>query len=115
MAERRGHGLAAAGALLGLAGLLFPAGTGAAPATHTVVIEDMQFRPAALVVRRGDRVAWVNRDLVPHTVTVPGVLDSGPIAAGATWSAEVERPGRLRYLCTLHPTMNASLSVEDAP
>ncbi|NML17586.1 cupredoxin domain-containing protein [Azohydromonas caseinilytica] len=101
--------------VLGAAWLVCPGLADAAPATHTVVIEDMQFKPATLAVRRGDRVAWVNRDLVPHTVTAPGMLDSGPIAAGATWSAVVGHPGRLRYLCSLHPTMNATLSVEDTP
>lgn len=109
MAERgRRLVLLVAASLAGAAPWTAPA----APAVHTVVIEDMQFRPRTLVLRRGDRVAWVNKDLVPHTVTAAGALDSGLIAAGATWATVLQRPGRVDYACTLHPSMKAVLAVE---
>jgi plastocyanin len=82
-----------------------------APA-RTIVIENMQFAPATLAVRRGERITWVNRDLVAHTVTArDGAFDSGSIAAGASWSTVATRPGRLDYACTFHPTMAAALVV----
>jgi len=93
------------------------AASGAAPASsaapaRTVAIEGMAFSPAALTVRRGERITWVNRDLVPHTVTArDGSFDSGGIAAGASWSTVAARAGHLDYACTFHPTMTASLVV----
>ncbi len=51
--------------------------------THTVIIEGMQFSPAALVVKAGDKVTWINRDPFPHTVTAEGSrFDSHAIEAG---------------------------------
>ena len=84
----------------------------AAPRTHTIVIEGMQFTPATLVVKRGDRVVWRNSDLVPHTATAAGVFDSRTIAAGQSWQWVAGSPGELRYVCTLHPTMKATLVVQ---
>lgn len=84
----------------------------AAPAVHTVTIEGMQFAPAVLTVRRGDTVRWLNRDLVPHTATAAGRFDSRPLAPGASWSWVARKAGRVDYLCTLHPTMKATLDVE---
>jgi plastocyanin len=83
----------------------------AAAATHTVAIDGMQFVPAALTVRRGDTVRWINRDLVPHTATAAGRFDSRTLAPGASWSWVAARAGRIDYVCTLHPTMKATLVV----
>ena len=88
------------------------AAAASAPPARTVVIEGMAYTPAALTVRRGERITWVNRDIVPHTVTArDGSFDSGSIAAGASWSNVAKRTGRLDYACTFHPTMTATLVV----
>lgn len=84
----------------------------AAPRIHTVVIEGMQFTPPRLVVKRGDVVVWENKDLVPHTATSPGAFDSRTIAAGKAWQWVAGKPGELPYVCTLHPTMKATLEVQ---
>jgi plastocyanin len=90
-----------------------PAAASAPAAARTVVIENMQFAPAELHMRRGERVTWVNRDLVPHTATAKdGSFDSGPIAAGASWSTVAAHAGRIPYACTFHPTMIATLVVD---
>lgn len=81
-------------------------------ATHTIVIEGMRFQPAELVVKRGDRVVWVNRDVVPHTATAGRTFDSAAIAPGATWAATLKQPGRHDYVCTMHPMMKARLTVQ---
>ena len=41
----------------------------AEPLTHYVVIEQMRFNPPTLTVQRGDRIQWVNKDLVAHTAS----------------------------------------------
>jgi plastocyanin len=84
----------------------------AAGATHTITIEGMQFTPAELTVKRGDRVVWVNKDLVTHTATAGKAFDSGNIGANESWAHVMSQPGRYDYMCTLHPTMKATLIVE---
>lgn len=100
-----------------MAGLLLAAGLAAylpaaSAATRTIVIEGMQFAPVTITVKQGDTVVWVNRDFVPHTATAGEAFDSGPIAAGASWRFVPRTAGRYAYVCTLHPTMKATLVVE---
>jgi plastocyanin len=87
-------------------------GSAGAAQTHTVVIEGMQFSPQALTVQHGDRIVWQNKDLVPHTATAAGSFDSGTIEAGKSWSYVANKAGTLAYVCTLHPTMKATLIVK---
>lgn len=110
---------AARAALAGsvLAGALFPGQGGVAgnapPPARTVVIENVQFNPAALTVHRGERIVWVNKDLFPHTVTSPSLgVDSGSIAPQASWSFVPRKAGTYPYTCTFHPTMKATLTVQ---
>jgi plastocyanin len=86
---------------------------GAAPREHTVVIDAMAYQPATLTVKRGDRVTWVNRDLVPHTATAAGrAFDTGLIETGSARTLTVDELGTLRYDCSYHPPMKGTLVVE---
>jgi plastocyanin len=83
------------------------------PATHTVVIEGVHFDPQVLNVNAGDTIVWINHDPFPHTVTAPGgQFDSHAIAAGQSWKFTATKAGVFPYICTLHPTMVATLRVE---
>jgi predicted outer membrane protein len=62
--------------------------------------------------KRGDAVTWVNKDPYPHTVTAPGAFDSRDIAPNRGWTYTARKAGRYDYVCTLHPTMKATLIVE---
>jgi plastocyanin len=79
--------------------------------THTVIIEGMRFTPQTLIVRRGERVTWVNKDLFPHTVTAVGKFDSHQIAAGGSWTYVARKAGVYDYVCTLHVGMTGRLEV----
>jgi plastocyanin len=84
----------------------------AAKNVHTVIIEGLQYRPRIIVVRRGEPVTWINRDLVPHTVTATGgSFDSRGIAPDGSWTYVPERPGQYEYACAFHPTMKGKLEV----
>ncbi|MBW8757043.1 MAG: cupredoxin family copper-binding protein [Burkholderiales bacterium] len=86
----------------------------AAPAARelAVAIDGMRFVPAALAVRPGDRVTWINKDLVPHTVTArDGRFDSKAIAAGASFTWTASGKGHVDYACLYHPTMVATLTL----
>ena len=96
------------------AGHAAPAASAANPAArvHTVTIAGMHFLPAMLQVRRGERIEWVNNDLVPHTVTArDGRFDSKNIAAGASWTWVADRAGSAAYACAYHPDMTASVTI----
>lgn len=81
--------------------------------THTVVIENMQFNPPQLRVRRGERIVWVNKDLFPHTVTAASrAFDSGSIAANASWTYVARKTGEYPYGCSFHPTMKGMIEVK---
>lgn len=84
----------------------------ATPATHEIVIEGMRYTPATLTVKAGDRVTWINRDLVAHSATARGAFDSGPIAPARSWSIARLKAGHYVVACTLHPTMTSALIVE---
>jgi plastocyanin len=97
--------------------LLLQAGAGpeafAAPAIHTVVIADMKFVPETLRVRPGDTIVWVNKDFFPHTATAQDRrFDSHDIATNQSWKYVATKTGTVPYVCTLHPTMKATLIVK---
>jgi len=105
--------LLAGGALLLGALLGAPQTAHAAPVTHTITIEGMQFSPATLEVRVGDTVVWQNKDIVPHNATATNrSFESPELASGASWQFKAERKGSFSYFCTLHPPMQATLVVK---
>jgi plastocyanin len=98
--------------MLAAAVALSPAAVAAGKA-HQVVIEGMKFVPEHIEVAVGDSVTWVNRDLVPHTVTnAAKKLESGTIAANGRWRYVVRRKGDLDYVCRFHPGMRGSLTAK---
>lgn|SRR5687768_105831 len=104
--------LAAAAGLLVCAGCV-ASGTPAESQTHTVIIEGLRFQPERLTVARGDTIVWINKDLVPHTVTSEaGPFDSQTIAAEKSWTFTATTQGEFPYVCAFHPTMKASVNVE---
>jgi|SRR4051812_19198855 len=93
-----------------LAALWLPALAGAA--THVITMEGMQFTPAVVTVRPGDKVVWRNKDLVPHTATAAGSFDSGAIAPGKSWTWTAKAKARGDYICVYHPGMKAKVVVQ---
>jgi plastocyanin len=83
------------------------------PKTHTVVMEAMVFRPAALTVTSGDTIVWVNKDIVEHTATSAAAgFDSTMIRPGKSWKHTVRNKGNFTVLCTYHPAMTGMLRVK---
>lgn len=98
--------------LLALAAGSWPGSGLIASQVHAVVIESMAFNPATLTVEQGDTVVWINRDLFVHNATAEdGAFCSGDLKPGQSWSYRADRKGEFAYICTLHPTMRATLSV----
>ena len=79
---------------------------------HTIEIKQMKFSPETLNVRKGDKVIWVNADIVEHDVTELSKKEwaSSKLATGASWSMIVTKSED--YYCNLHVVMQGKLIVE---
>jgi plastocyanin len=107
------HAAPALAALCALALALAVTGSEAAGAVHTVVVDRVANKPPEITLKQGDKVEWRNDDPVPHTATSKEAgLDSGSIAAGATYRFTATKRGRFGYICTFHPIMKGELIVE---
>jgi plastocyanin len=91
-----------------------PAAVAAAPGKpgkHTVIVTDAGFSPATLNALAGDTVTWVNKGQAPHTATAAGGAFDLPLAPGASASTVLQKPGTIKYVCTYHSYMTASIIV----
>jgi plastocyanin len=83
----------------------------ASAARAKVKIKGFKYRPAALRVRRGTRVVFVNRDRAPHTATRRGSFSTGTLRRGQRAAVRFRKRGTYRYLCTIHPYMRGKIVV----
>jgi plastocyanin len=81
------------------------------PDTYTIEIKDMKFVPDSLVVKPGDQVIFVNRDIVGHCVTEDGkAWTSGTIAGGEDWMLVAKKSAN--YYCAIHQVMKGKIIVK---
>lgn len=79
---------------------------------HTVIIENMAFTPNEIEIRKGDTIVWINKDLVPHTVTsTKGEFESGSISPNQHWSNRIKSSENLDYRCSFHQNMTAKIKI----
>jgi plastocyanin len=80
---------------------------------HTVIIGNFKFSPEVLSVKPGDRIVWVNQDIVPHTATaLDKSWDTGAIGSNESKGMVVKKAQTLSYYCFYHPGMTAKLLLE---
>ena len=86
---------------------------GAASAGDRVTMKDVAFTPRNLVVKAGRTVTWSNQDRVPHDVvaTSGASFHSSNMLGDATFTWRAERPGTVRYVCSLHQGMDGTITV----
>jgi len=92
--------------------LAFAGATFAQAKEIKVNIENIKFDPPNVEAHVGDKITWVNKDLVPHTATAEKVFDSKSIDPGKTWSTKLKKKGTLTYKCLFHPTMLGTIDVK---
>lgn len=83
------------------------------PAIHSVEITQMKFFPAELKVKKGDKVIFVNHDLVTHDVTeeTKKAWSSSLMATDQTWVLIAMESAD--YFCSIHPVMKGKIIVEE--
>ncbi len=79
--------------------------------SRKVEIEDFAYHPGRVVVSRGTRVVFANRDSARHTATRHGSFATGVIRPGRSASVRFRRPGVYRFHCTIHPFMHGKIVV----
>lgn len=85
----------------------------AAAKSHTIIIEGMKFNPQNLMVSVGDKVTWVNKDIVPHTATAKDKsFNSGNIETEKSWIWMAKGKGNYPYKCLFHQPMKGTLIVK---
>jgi plastocyanin len=84
----------------------------------TIGISD--FEPATLTIAAGTEVVFENEAPFDHTVTegtggqaVDDPIVDVAVAAGGELSVTFEEPGTYDITCTIHPTMQLTITVED--
>ena len=81
---------------------------------HQVVISGFEFIPKELKVSVGDKITWVNKDVVPHNVIASDTkkVVSPDLASGERFTFVVtDSLSDLAYECGFHPSMTAKLGV----
>jgi plastocyanin len=82
----------------------------AAHQSHIIEIRNMKFQNARLDVHLGDKVTWINKDIVPHTATaIDKSWDSGRLKKGESFTLVVTKDIYLDYFCLYHRNMKAEL------
>ncbi|MBC7764492.1 cupredoxin domain-containing protein [Microbacteriaceae bacterium] len=86
-----------------------------AAATNMVAIENFNFAPTAITVKKGTTVTWTNNDSVKHNV-VGDNLDAlkGPLLEkGKSYTYTFTTVGTFTYHCDPHPYMKGTVTVTE--
>ncbi|MBW5444628.1 multicopper oxidase domain-containing protein [Cohnella sp. CFH 77786] len=88
-------------------------GGSALPDGEIVEIDATSYKAQDLRIPAGTTVTWVNKDKEPHTATdLDGRFDSKSIRSGGRWSYTFKEKGSYLYYCSVHPTMQGTVTVE---
>lgn len=83
--------------------------------TATVIIDGFQFMPDHVVLKKGGKVTFMNKDSTPHTVspepeakfTGTGRLEKDAPAKAVVFTTK----GEHHYFCEIHPSMKGKITV----
>jgi len=80
----------------------------------TISMKNIQFDPQSVTVSAGQTVTWVNEDDVQHDVdfTSGGDFESDLIGKGGEIEWKAEGSGEIEYVCSVHPNMTGTITVE---
>ena len=77
---------------------------------YQVAIQSFAFVPEQLTVQPGERITWLNEDIVPHTATARDhSWDTGIIEPGQQVTLQIPEDAGTEYYCLYHPMMLGSI------
>lgn len=96
-----------------------PAATTPAPQASTagdtvsVGIKDIEFDPATITAKVGQKIVWTNNEAIVHNVTATSgaQFESDSLDEGATFEYTPTKAGKIDYVCTIHSGQNGSITV----
>jgi plastocyanin len=93
------------------------ASTGAASSSGggvAIKMQNIAFDPKAVTVKVGQKVTWTNDDSTDHNVTADSGADfkSDNFGKDGTFEFTPDKAGTIKYECTIHPGMTATLTVQ---
>jgi plastocyanin len=80
-------------------------------ATIRIVVEKLEFSPAAITAKVGDTIEWVNKDALAHTATARNGDFDVTLPPSKTVSSVLKKAGTVDYYCRFHPNMKATLTI----
>ncbi len=92
-----------------------------APIFHATILAgasakgNPSFKPAVIIVKKGDAIEWINKDNVPHTVTSfkdsGKSFDSSIIMSGKKYilDTSILKGAEYDYFCTIHTYMKGKI------
>jgi plastocyanin len=90
-----------------------------ATAGAKATMKDISFQPSNVTVAKGGSVTWTNDDSVGHDVTKqsgpgPDFKSGSPggISGGDTFTQKFDTAGTIKYVCTVHPGMEGTITVK---
>ncbi len=88
-----------------------PAAAGGAVA---VKMKDIQFEPRDVTVKAGQTITWTNDDSVNHNVIAQSgaSFKSKDFGEGGSFSFKAAKAGTIKYVCTIHPGMTGTITVQ---
>src|SRR5512136_1299200 len=82
---------------------------------NTITMVKNTFQPANMTVKVGSTVRWVNADDHPHRIEFKDKAFSTSaflLGASQSFSQRFDRAGTYDYDCTIHPSMQGTITVE---
>jgi plastocyanin len=78
-----------------------------------IAMRDIKFDPENATAQAGQEICWPNEDTIDHNVVAESgaEFESDLYGQGESFSATVEQPGTVEYVCTIHPAMVGTIEV----
>ena len=79
----------------------------------TIRMVDIKFDPEDATAGVGQQICWVNEDSIDHNAVAESgaTFESELFGKGKTFTATVDKPGTIEYVCTIHPGMTGTIEV----
>lgn len=81
------------------------------PVSHTITMAAMAFGAVPADLRVGDRIEWVNNDVLEHTATARDGSFDVHLKPGTKAVITLTHAGSFRFVCSYHPNMVGTLVV----
>ena len=81
-----------------------------------VGMKDLKFVPDSITAKVGQTVRFSNNESIPHNVVSqdgPQKFESDTFGQDGTYELKLTDAGTISYVCTLHPGMDGTITVEE--